>query len=275
MAEKKAYSRDDCEFVSPAGILGFPKLEPGTAKAITSQDAKDKQGGYTYGLELTPDDVPMEGPDSGMYKTVRLIASHEDPARIEMHLFGRDGAFPRLNAIEMPKRDLAVYPYAINKHMIGFSNVYYPDTVGMQNLDLSNPEDRKTYDAAIAGKAPGVVKFCDINNPFEVQRVEEKNKALRMAGQPAIPEADYWKTIIRLYPNEYWPGCIVKVAGRAYWSKRHKNVALAFTHVQFIKEGPRLIGGEKSPDQVFKPCEPSPSMAPPPPPMPVAAGWDV
>lgn len=274
--EKKPYTRLQCEFVSQTGILSFPALEAGQAKAITGQEGADaKQGGYSYKCELVLDQVSTQATwdeaakrwqgDGGMYKAIELVAWHEDPDNYAMHLFGRDGRFPRLCKEEMPKRDQSIYPYAINKFMVGFSSVYYPDTVQMGDLDLKIPEKRAEYDRVIASKAPGVVKFCDPRNPIEVARVEQENADRRMKGMPLIPESEYYRTCIRMLPQEYWPGCHVQIAGRAYWSKRKKTVLIALDRVLFVKTGERLVNGERSPDEVFGAYAPSQEMAPPPP----------
>jgi hypothetical protein len=259
--EKKAYTRQQTEFVSPEMILSFPNLEQ--AKAITTADPTAKQGGYSFKCEGVTATVPTDGPGSDMYKATALVAWHEDPDNYAVHLFGRDGRFPRLNKLEMPKRDPAVYPYAIEKHMITFSTVYYPDSFNMADVNLSDPVARKAYDQAVAAKAPGVVKFCDPSNPAEVARVEEENQRRRLQGLPTIPESEYGSKIIRMLPGEYWPGCIVKIAGSAYWSKRLKTVLLSLDKVLFVRTGDRLVAGERSPDEVFKGFAPPASLAPP------------
>lgn len=266
---QKPYTREQTAFVTPVGIGTFLRLEPGDAREITSTDA-NTAGGYSYKAEFIADSIPTQGTEqeTSLFRAVQTVAWYEDQANYTVHLFGRDGAFKKLEEIHGRRNSLASYPYAAGKHVLNISTTYYPDMAQMhmpKNFDLANPEHRKLYDEAVAAKAPGVVRFMQPSNPADVARFRESNDRLRLLGSPTIPDADMYKQTVRLQPHEYWSGCYFQVSGEAYWSKRHKNVALSVGHVLFIRGGERLGGGaQKSPDQVFTPQMPDPSLAPPP-----------
>jgi mannose-6-phosphate isomerase-like protein (cupin superfamily) len=268
--QNKPYKKEQCQFVTPVCLGTFMFLQPGEAVEITSTDtsaAGRSGGGYSYKGEFILDSIPTQGTEqeTSLFRAVQTVAWYEDQANYEMHMFGRDGAFKKLNKAEMPKRDLSSYPYALDKYVLNISSTYYPDMLQMPNdLNLADPVQRARYMAAVEAKAPGVVRFLQPSNPADVAKFREDNERLRLLGSPAIPDSEMYKQWRNLQSHEYWSGCYFQVSGEAYWSKRHKNVALSIGQVLFVRPGERLQAGQKSPGQVFTPQMPDPSLAPPP-----------
>lgn len=255
--------REQTEFVTGEGILGFPALFPG--QAVDSQTP----GSKSYKLEWSGDIQPNEP----IVKAVSTVAQAHDPANWQHYVFGPVGRLRKLEemAATIPGsgkgRDISKYPYAAGKYVLGFSKTISLKFLKMEGVDLSDGAKRSLYNAAIDANAPPVRKYCNTTNPFDVQQVEAMNLDRRSKGQPAIPESDYYKTLIPVRPDEIWAGCIVRVLGRAFWSQtpRGKEVLLGLESVLLVRQGERLVG-EVSPDRAFGAFAPPSELAPPPPP---------
>lgn len=253
--------REQTEFVTREGILGFPALFPG--QAVDSQTP----GSKSYKLEWAGDITP----DEPIVRAVSTVAQAHDPANWQHYVFGPYGRLRKLEEMSSPipgkGRDPAKYPYAAGKYLIGFSKTISLNFLKMEGANLADPATRALYNAAIDSNAPPVRKYCNVANPTDVAQVEAMNLTRRSAGQAAIPESEYYKTLIPVRPDEIWAGCIVRVLGRAFFSStpRGKEVLLGLESVLLVRRGERLVG-EVSPERHFGAFAPPAELAPPPPP---------
>jgi hypothetical protein len=252
--------REQTEFVTGEGILGFPALFPG--QAVDSQTP----GSKSYKLEWAGDIQP----DEPIVKAVSIVAQAHDPANWQHYVFGPVGRLRKLEEMASPipgkGRDASKYPYAAGKYLVGFSKTISLKFLKMEGADLSDPSKRALYNAAIDSNAPPVRKYCNVANPTDVAQIEAMNLSLRTSGRPPIPESDYYKTLIPVRPDEIWAGCIVRVLGRAFWSAtaRGREVLLGLESVLLVRQGERIVG-EVSPERHFGAFAPPAELAPPPP----------
>lgn len=252
--------REQTEFVTREGILGFPALFPG--QAVDSQTP----GSKSYKLEWAGDITP----DEPIVKAVSIVAQTNDPANWQHYVFGPVGRLRKLEETASPipgkGRDASKYPYAAGKYLIGFSKTISLKFLKMEGADLSDPAKRALYNAAIDSNAPPVRKYCNTTNPLDVAQIEALNMKARTEGRPTIPEHEYYKTLIPVRPDEIWAGCIVRVLGRAFWSQtpRGKEVLLGLESVLLVRQAERIVG-ETSPDRAFSAFAPPSELAPPPP----------
>jgi hypothetical protein len=246
-------SREETTFVTGEGILSFPALHPGEA-----QDSEVSPGSKVYKCELVTPTVDE------VAKAVTLVAQTNDKDNWQKYVFGPQGRLRKLE--EMPGRDPSKYPYATGKYMISFSKTISLKFLNIEGANLTDPVQRAKYDAAVASHAPKVKKFANPNNPADMAKIQAVVQEKSLRGLSVPKENEYFKMLIDVEPHEMWPGCIVKVHGRAYWQHLKKTggrVLLGLESVLFVREGERLVG-ESNPDEVFAPFAPSTELAPSP-----------
>lgn len=257
------YKRSDAEFITGEMRVNFLNV----FKAVPS--AKSEEGAVSYKFEGYMQDVPKEPvndfENASLYRAVATVAYYEceDQTKWEKHVWGRKGTFHRLEEMEGREDSLAKYQYAAGQFVLTFSNVLYPKTVGMKDIDLKDPAKRKQYDDAVAARAPRILQFCNTSDPSHIERVIQRNQDNMAAGKPLFTEAEYHRVLIPVLPHEIWGGCYVRVSGRAYWSSFFKRPLLAPEMLQLTRKGDR-IRQEADPDKTFAAFAPSADLAPPP-----------
>ncbi len=254
---KEKLPNDQVEFVLQDGTINFLKLFAGQARA--SKDAIHK----SYGLEWSGNIAP----DSPIVRAVTNVAKHYDKANWDRHIWAPFGALLRLEEkCAATGRDISKYPYAHGMYVIGINKVVSRKMAGLdENANLSDPLLREKYDRYVDSVPPKVSRFADPNNPFDVQAIEGENRKRVLANLTPYREADYYKVMLPVKPEEIWGGCIAKVCARAYWLETKKQVCFGLEQVLLVRQGPRLQGMDKSPDEVFGAFAPAASLAPPPP----------
>lgn len=255
--------REVTEFVTGEVMLNFIQAFPGQASPSMTP------GSYSYSVEgvvgnelFTNDFLPMFEASRAV---IRATLPSEAPAAVDARIVGPRG---RIKLLEDTGRTIEKYPYATGKYILGFSAVWTPKTLGFaEDINLTVPDNRTKFDIALASKAPGVFRFPDLNNPADVARVQQKSSELQLRGQAAIPESQYYATLIEVRPDEVWSGCFGKIAGRAYWAKNTKpaNVNFALSRILLTRQGERVggSGGNVAPEDVFGAFAPPASLAPP------------
>jgi hypothetical protein len=201
---------------------------------------------------------------------VTNVAKHHDPSDWQRHIWAPHGRLLRLE--ECAGRTKSKYSYAAGKFILDFSKVVSLKMAKMEGANLTDPAQRSKYDAFVDASAPKVSKLCNPSNPSDLAKVEAINRERVLRNLTPYSESEYHRVFLTVEPHEIWAGCIVKVCGRAYWSDIRKKVHLALEQVLLVREGPRLVGGDKSAEDVFgSGLVPDPSMAPPPSPAKVYA----
>jgi hypothetical protein len=251
--------KEKCNFVTEVGMISFPALFPGQA------EDSQRAGSKAYKCEFITDD-----PGQSLINAVSYVAAFYDSAQINpqtgaphwhRHVFGPLGRLKKLE--EYPRRNPAVYSYAINKYVIGVSKVVSLKGLKMEGANLSDPLVRNEYDRRVGAAAPKVSKFLSLHDPADIAWVAEENQRRQFANMAPLTEADIPRTTRPCRPDEIWPGCKVRIYGRAYWDANvHKTVLLALEQVLLIAQGDRLVGGEQSPDDVFGAFAPAADLAP-------------
>lgn len=264
--------REQTEFVTEEGILSFPFLFAGQAQP------NQNNANMSYKCEFVTANV---APDSPIARAVAVVAQTMEGnatenvpvgmnpdgtfvfaprPRWQRHLYGPHGRFKKLE--EMDKRDHSKYPYAQGKYVLSFSKIISPTFLNMKDANLADPSIRQKYDMAVAAHAPGVKRFANPNNPADILAIEELNRTRMAGGLQPYKEADYYKVRLDVQPHEVWPGCIVRIAGRAYWEgKQHKTVLLALESVLLVRTGDRLVG-ERDAGAAFEAFAPAAELAP-------------
>lgn len=265
---KDKLSNDQTEFVLPDGTVNFLRIHAGQAKAGKESIHR------SYSLEWSGDLTQ----ESQIVQCVMNVAKFYDPTNWQRHIWAPYGALLRLNEkAEATGRDVSLYSYADGKFVVGLSKVISLKMAGMEGANLSDPVVREKYDRFVDSQPPKVSRFADPNNPFDIQLIEEENRKRVLHNLTPYKESDYYKVLLPCRVEDIWGGCVGKVCGRAYWSDIRKKVHFALEQVLLVRQGPRLQGADKSPDEVFGAFAPTAAMAPPsaPPPPPVNAGWNL
>jgi len=246
--------REKTEFVTDVALGAWMAVFPGQAKTFENDPVA-----RTYSVELGMDASGVE-PNTSLVQALSYVAQAYDPQAWKRHVFGTAG---KIKMLHETRRDIAKYPYYQGKYIVSINLKVSPKSVGMENVNLADPAQRQRYEQAVNSRAPGVWAFAKTLGAAAVPRIEALNEERRLRGETPYREADYDRALIPLSPHEVWPGCFVRVSGRAYWSPKNANkLNLALSKVLFVRTGPRLVAGESSPDQDFGEFAPSEELAP-------------